>query len=271
MQQKKITRSIDNISKRKLSIQFSLDGFSFCISNYEDKIYHFSSYDFEEKLSSPEIILEKIQHIFESNADLQDDFESVLVIHENNLNSFVPNEYFKEEALKDYLKFNIKTIRTDFVAFDDLEQQHIKNVYVPYVNINNFLFQNFGSFEYKHHTTILVEKLLKTSGKEGFNFYINVGKSSFDLVVVENKKLVLYNSYEYNSKEDFIYYILFAFEQLKLDPDKTPITFMGNINKESDLYKIVYKYVRNLNFITTNSLIADGKEIENHSNFILLG
>ncbi|MFD2568410.1 DUF3822 family protein [Pseudotenacibaculum haliotis] len=271
MQRKKVTRTIENISKRELSIQFSLDGFSFCISNFKGEKFHFSSYKFPEKLASPELILEKIQEIFKSDSDLQDDFESVLVIHENNLSTFVPNRYFKEEALKDYLKFSVKTISTDYIAYDDLENQDIKNVYIPYINVNNFLFQNFGSFEYQHHASVLVEKLLSYTKDDSLHCYVNVSDTLFDMVVIENQKLIFHNTFDFQSKEDFIYYILFNFEQLKLDPNENSVIFSGNIHKESDLYKIAYKYIKTVAFLKAEAFAFDNKEIEDHSNFILLG
>ena len=271
MLQTKISKSIENIFKRKLSIQFSLDGFSFCISNADDTIYHFSSYSFDRESTTPESLLDHIEQIFKSDQDLQDDFESVLVIHENQLNSFVPNVYFNEEQLKSYLNFNIKTVATDFVTYDGFDSFDFKNVYIPYVNINNFLFQNFGEFEYKHHASVLVEKLLEKSPNESVGFYVNVGSNAFDIVVVEDQKLVFFNSFEYQTKEDFIYYILFTFEQLKLNPDVLSVHFSGAIDQESDLYQMAYKYIRNTDFIEVSSVLLEDEELENHTNFILLG
>jgi hypothetical protein len=267
---KKISKPIDNISKRKLSIQFSLDGFSFCISNFEHTIFHFSSYEFEEETPTPELLLHRIEDIFQTDKDLHDDFDSVMVIHENHLNSFVPNAYFKEEALKSYLDYNIKTISTDFIAYDDLDGLGIKNVYVPYVNINNFLFQNFGEFEYQHHSTVLVEKLIQKTTTEGLKFYANVSKNTLDIVVIEDQKLIFYNGFEFHTKEDFIYYILFTFEQLKLDPAETVLYLLGDINEDSELYKIAYTYIQTLEFVTTSSIILDSEDLMSHSNFILL-
>ncbi|MFY0629691.1 MAG: DUF3822 family protein [Flavobacteriaceae bacterium] len=259
------------MSKRKLSIQFSLDGFSFCISNFNDETYQFTSYTFEEKSNSPEAILENLKDIFKKDASLQDDFETVQVIHQNNLNSFVPTTYFKEDALKSYLKFNIRTITTDLIVYDDLEELDCKNVYIPYVNINNFLFQNFGEFEYKHHSTLLVQKLVSVSNANS-SFYIHVNESFFDIVVINEQKLTFYNSFEFTSKEDFIYYTLFTLEQLKIDPDTIQVTLLGDINDQSELYQIAYKYIRNCHFLKVDTSIVDAeKGLYQHSNFILLG
>ena len=271
MLQKKISKPQQHHTKRQLSIQFSLDGFSFCISNAENCIVHFSSYTFDNEGTTPESLLGLIEEVFKNDEDLHDDFESVMVIHQNHLSSLVPIVYFDEKQLKSYLHYTIKTISTDFIAFDDLDIMDAKNVYIPYINVNNFFFQHFGSFEYKHHTTVLIDKFLKHSKKVHTCFYVNVSKHGLDIVFIDNEKLILSNSFEFYSKEDFIYHILFTFEQLKLDPNESPVYFTGNIYKASDLYKIAYKYIRNIEFLSSSQVFFDGEELEKHSNFILLG
>lgn len=266
-----INKNIEATSNRKLSIQFSLDGFSFCISNTHLEVLEFSSYYFSETVNSPELVLEKLQEIFKTEKSLQGDFESVTVIHQNNLNTLVPNKYFKENTLKNYLKYSLKTIATDLIVFDNLEFLNTKNVYIPFVNINNFLFQNFGEFEYKHHSSILLEKLFLQSNVS-LHFYINISHGIFDIVVIEDAKLLFYNIFEYQTKEDFIYYVLFTLEQLELNPEETIISLLGDIDKESSLFKILYTYVRNICFLNSkNTIFNDQTEIAKHSNFILLG
>ena len=100
---------------------------------------------------------------------------------------------------------------------------------------------------------------------------MNVSKKAIDIVVLENKKLGFYNSFEYHSKQDFIYYVLFALEQLKIDPDKTPIHLLGDIHRDSELYQITYTYIRTIHFVEASHFAKEEEQIENHSNFILLG
>jgi hypothetical protein len=277
MIKKTVQKKTSNISLKKtkniaLSIQFSLDGFSFCVTDSEtqEKIY-FTAYQFEETLNSPEDLLEKIQFIFKTNTNLQYTYDSVLVIHKNNLSTLVPSKYFDENALTSYLNFNIKVLSTDFIAFDEIASSNAKNVYVPYININNYLFQNFGEFEYRHHHTILVEKLLTLEGSNDKTMFVNVSKNSFDIVVLENKKIIFLNSFLYYTKEDFIYYILFTAEQIQLNTEIFKLYFMGEIQTESEIYKIAYKYIKNIFFLESQNFIFKDLEASNHSNFILLG
>ncbi len=271
VKKKTINNNIEVTSKRKLSIQFSLDGFSFCTTNTNNEVLEFSSYTFSKTKNSPELVLEKLQDIFKKEKSLQYDFETVTVIHQNNLNTLVPNEYFKEDALKSYLKYSIKTIATDLITFDELDFMNSKNVYIPYVNINNFLFQNFGEFEYKHYSSVLLEKLFSIASND-VCCYIHVSKSTFDIVIIKNSNLQFFNIFEYRTKEDFMYYVLFTLEQLELSTEETLVSVLGDIEEDSDLFRLMYTYIRNIDFLSSkNAVFNNQKEISKHSNFILLG
>ncbi|CAI8428208.1 MAG: Uncharacterised protein [Polaribacter sejongensis] len=268
---KNSTPTLTNTKETRLSIQFNLDGFSFCISNNtSNETVYFSEYEFDEKQGTPESLLKQIEAIFKTDIQLQKDFSSVLVIHQNDLFTLVPNAYFSEDKLLEYLDFNIKTIATDFITFDNIESMNAKNVYVPYVNINNYLFQNFGEFEYKHHLTILIEKLISLPASKERKIYINVSKENFDIVILQNKKIEFSNSFSFETKEDFMYYILFTFEQLKIDVEEVKIYFTGAIDIETEIYKITYQYVRNIFFLESTSKIFNQLSAPKHSNYILL-
>jgi len=271
VKKKTINKNIEVTSKRKLSIQFSLDGFSFCTTNTHNEVIEFSSYSFSKTKNSPELILEKLQDIFKKEKSLQYDFETVTVIHQNNLNTLVPNEYFKKDALKSYFKYSIKTIASDLITFDELDFMNSKNVYVPYVNINNFLFQNFGEFEYKHYSSVMLEKLFSIATND-ICCYIHVSKSTFDIVIIKNSNLQFFNIFEYKTKEDFMYYVLFTLEQLDLSTEETLVSILGDMEEDSDLFRLMYTYIRNIDFLSSkNAVFNNQKEISKHSNFILLG
>lgn len=263
---------LENKEHKKLSIQFNLDGFSFCISdlNSGEDVY-FSEYTFSENQDTPENLLLRIQEIFNEDSYLQIDFKEIFVIHQNSLSTLVPNTFFNKDHLASYLKHSIQTLATDFITFDSIDALEIKNVYIPYININNYIFQNFGAFNYKHHSSILLEKLLKQSTNTAQTMYINVSRTSLDIVVLEKKKLLFYNSFAYNTPEDFIYYILFTAEQLKLDTNTFKLYFIGDIITDSDIYRVTYIYIRNVYFLESTNTIFNHLDAFKHTNYILLG
>ncbi len=204
------TNKINNISNLKLSIQVSLSGLSFCILNIEtNTVTYLKTFGFDKRLN-PNQVLDSLQHYFNSEPELKETFSEVIVIHKNELSTLVPKALFNEDNLADYLKFNNKILSTDFITFDEITLNDSANVYVPYININNYLYDVFGEFTYQHFSTILIEEVLKAEkNAEKPKMYVNICNEYFEVVIVENGKLKFYNTFEYYTKEDFIYYILF--------------------------------------------------------------
>lgn len=202
---------------------------------------------------------------------LKYNYESVNITHCNNLSTFVPSPFFKEDKLDQYLNFNVKVLKNDFIAYDIIPNSEIVNVYVPFVHLNNYFFEKYGSFEYKHSSTVLVEALLKRNSSSGTEqFFVNVEHDFFQITIIHNKKLVFYNAFNFKTKEDFIYYILFTAEQLNLNPEVFELTLSGEIEKDSELYTIVYNYVRNVKFYSPENKYTNLSSHRSHSDFILL-
>ena len=268
------TNNLDylNVIDNQLSIQLSLDGFSFCLYNkIEKKIGIFETYEFTEKNISPQKHLKLVEEIYNNSKILPIKYNSVCIAHYNNLVTQVPKAFFDKNKLSSYLKYSIKLLEDDFIAYDIITNTEIINVYVPFVNINNFMIDVYGSFIYKHASSILIEKLLqqfKNTDKE--ICFVNVTKNQYELVVIKNNKLILYNCFDYKTKEDFIYYLLFSIEQLKLNPEEIFIQLMGDIEKESELYTILYQYIRNVSFYKPLVFSDELKNVSKHANFTLL-
>lgn len=246
--------NIDQNLYKTLSIQVSLSGLSFCILNTtSNTIIDYKKIEFDKK-QTPSLLLDKLKHIFNTETAIQQDFKSVNVVHKNELATLVPQSLFNEDCIADYLKFNNKILSTDFITYDTITTQDMMNVYVPYVNINNFIYDTFGAFEFKHFSTVLLENiLLHKDYSEANKMYIHVDNNHFEIIVTKAHKFVLYNSFEYFTKEDFIYYILFVAEQLELNPESFEAIVFGAIETEDELHNILYKYVRHVNFYSPTS------------------
>ena len=247
------TRSIDpkNLFETHLSIQLSLDGFSFCVIDKSyDLVQKLEHRGFDESASTPENLLNRIKELFDKEELLQYKFGSVNVSHLNELSALVPKSLFDESRLKDYVRYSSKTYDNDYVVYDELENHDMMNVYIPFVNVNNFLLDKFGSFEYKHFSTILISNLLNTyKFSEHPHLFVHLEKTRIYLVAISGNRLQLYNSFPYTTKEDFIYYILFVLEQLSMHPETVELVLSGEIEKENPFYKIAYTYVRKISLI----------------------
>ncbi|HUH26792.1 DUF3822 family protein, partial [Gelidibacter sp.] len=131
------------INLKKLSIQISLSGLSFCILNSSNsEVEYLKRVNFKSKLT-PEAALKELQGIIANEPLLSHAFDSILVLFQNELSNFVPEKFFEEDNAADYLKFSSKIIKTDFISHDKIEANESINVSVPYININNYLFEMY--------------------------------------------------------------------------------------------------------------------------------
>ncbi|WP_034886221.1 DUF3822 family protein [Gillisia sp. JM1] len=234
----------------KMSIQVRLNGFSFCILNCSNnEITWYKKIDLGKE-QSPVEILKEIEKLYAEETNLQTEFQEVIVLFSNNLYTVVPESFFIEEEASTYLKFNTKILKTDVVAHDMLAHGLV-NVYIPYTNINNYFFDKYGEFEFRNNISVLIEAVLaKNTESKNAQVYLNDYSSYYDLVIVKQNKLLLANTFQYDTKEDFIYYLLFTAEQLQIDPSEFNLWLLGDISKDSDNFNIAYTYVKYIDFLT---------------------
>ncbi|HEY0091851.1 MAG TPA: DUF3822 family protein [Flavobacterium sp.] len=258
---------------KKLVLRVGLNGFSFCgIDTLDNSVLFVKEVDFS-KFPRTSKVEDHYWKAFVDNNELTKNYDEVVVIHDSNLNTFVPSALFNKEFLGSYLQYNTKVFETDFFDYDEILNYEMINVYIPYVNINNFLIDQFGTFIYKNINTSLVTKLLDSSRNiEDEQVFAHFSKNRFEIVAIRYQKLMLFNSFDYSTKEDFIYYLLFTAEQLSMNPESFKLCLLGDISEESEIFKMAYKYVRNVSVMDVSNLQQTNglSKAENQKHYLLL-
>lgn len=257
----------------KLSIQVSLNGLSFCVlDTLSNTLIASERIRFERELT-PYAVQKEIKQLFDKNKIQNIQFSEVVVIHRNNLFCLVPIALFNKGELANYLKFNAKILANDHLEYDEISNLDMVNVYVPFVNINNYIYDLFGEFEFMHHGTILIKSLINSHGNTNEPIcYVHLMEGHMDITVIQNKKLLLYNNFSFAANEDFIYYLLFTLEQLKLDTETTKLKLFGAIEEGDDLFQLCHTYIQDISiFVPSQSAQFHFGELEQDSiDFTLL-
>ncbi len=255
-------RSMSDITTknyRKLALRVSETGFSFAVTDtLNQHVLSLKVIDFPV-LPGSQKTEDLYWKAFLQHKELTADYDDVVVLHNSGLNTFVPQPLFDETFSAGYLQFNNRVFETDFFAHDTIVQHHMVNVYIPFVNLNNYLIDQFGPFEYRHSASTLVPKLLEsTKNQEDKKVFAHFSGNCFEIIVAQNQKLLFYNSFDYTTKEDFIYYLLFTAEQLQLNPETFSLRLLGSISKDDDCFGIAYQYVRDTQLFDTSALAFSG-------------
>ncbi|WP_339664522.1 DUF3822 family protein [Maribacter arcticus] len=256
MTRKTINNRLDIADKnfKKLSIQVSLNGLSFCVADtVVQKLLLSDSIDFLEE-KNPIVLLDELKKLFQEHQLENMEFDEVVVVHSNTLFGLVPKSLFNANHLLEYLKFNTKVLASDVLSYDTVENHELVNVYVPYMNINNYIYELFGEFTYMHNGTVLLQSLMnnQTQNQETI-CYVHVSKSQLNITVLDQRKLLLYNSFLYDTKEDFAYYLLFVLEQLELDPKSAMVKLFGSIEEDDPIFQLCFSYIQNISIFAPSS------------------
>lgn len=186
---------------------------------------------------------------------LKHPFEKTAILYETPQSTLVPNPLFNEKNLAEYLRFNHYVDHFQLIKHDYLSLLDAENIWAIPENIFDLLKGFFPDADFHHHSSSLIETLMlqnKNRGSEE-SVFVNVRKKRFDIIVLKGNKLLLYNAFSYQTKYDFAYFLVYALEFLDLNPEKVELTLLGEIMKDSSIYEIAYKYVRNIRFGKRNS------------------
>lgn len=251
---------------KALSILVSLDGLSFCVLSF-GKISLLSEVSFEKQLNPIEV-LERLKKALSKEQLISEHFEKVTLTISNELFTCVPEALFNKNNLTNYLKFSSKLLKTDFADVDALPALQLHTVYIPFTNITNFIYDQFGAFTYRHSISVFAEAILAMQKEK--SIAVNLTSQYFELVVIQDNALKLANRFTYSSKEDFIYYILFTYEQLNLDREEDILYVSGLIEEGDDNYEMAFKYIRHIAFLEYSGYESDTSlELQPHQHLLI--
>lgn len=256
----------NNNTFKKLSIQVGLNGLSFCVlDTISNEILVFEKKLFKTS-STPYLVLKELKAALNQHNIVDSDFSEVMVIHKNGLFGLVPKTLFNKEELPNYLKFNAKIMANDHIVFDEIMNHDMVNVYIPFTNVNNYIFDLFGEFEFKHSGTILIGTLLnQSSASRDPICYVQVSEKEMEVVVISEKKLLFYNHFEYKTKEDFLYYLLFSLEQLQLNLENTQLKLFGLVEEGDAIYELCYRYIKHVSVFAPNNSSYPLEQLEDQA------
>ncbi len=233
-----------------LSIQLSLDEFSFCILNAErNKYIGLESYSFQE-INNYRILCDKIDNLISQLKWLQKPFKSINIIFINNKSTLVPFALFDDLEKNNYASFNYTIADDEHIVYDKLNNLEAYNVYALPQCVKNKLNELFPFCKIFHFSTTLIESILIKYKNQNIKnkVFANVNTSLFDIVIIKDKQIIYYNSFKYKTKEDLTYFLIFVLEQLNLNPEDIELVLLGEIKKHSPTFDLLYKYIRNISF-----------------------
>ncbi len=194
----------------------------------------------------PGMLTDALEKIKNDSSLLNNEFGKVIIIPDTSIYTIIPEKLFVEKEAKKYLEFNHTIYSNEKICIDNIYQIAAKNIYGFPFEVDDIAEKKFPNYQFKHTATILIETILSLNTHDVIFAHINGNR--LDILVKKDDALKFCNSFFFASAEDIIYYILNVYQQLEMDAASIPLVFAGEIEQESTVFGIAYKYIKNVSF-----------------------
>lgn len=242
------TLDINTTQSYHISIQISLNGFSFSIlDTVRNKYVALTNYPYNKQ---KEISGDQLNGILKKDEFLSRKYKGSSYYFITDKATIIPSPLFKKDKIKEYLNFNQPLDKDDKIFYNPIKNSGSYVIYSVPGYISEIMEKQFTDIKTYHQSVPFLEQVLQKNQSGGFEHtaFIYFSEGIFDIAVSKSKKLLLYNQFKYRNENDFIYFVLYVFEQLTLHPKKTLLILSGEINKKSKYYEILKKYIKSIRF-----------------------
>jgi hypothetical protein len=259
----------ENLAKYHLSFQVNFELFRICVIDGEsNRCLFLEDYKLFDIYTTSDL-LDQLDILFEDHVLIKAGFwKSITLGIKNTQFSLVPESLFERDYLKEYLILNTTLDREADEEYHFFKQKQTEaiNVFATNNRLTDWFRKTYPLKQIRviHHTSSMIEGILlqKDLSPAEKSVYIQVEQYFLTITVKEGKKLIFCNSFTFNTSEDFVYFILFVFDQLELNPEKCPVIVFGEITHDSESFSKLYKYIRNLSFGSKPEFIRFGYQFD---------
>lgn len=124
------------------------------------------------------------------------------------------------------------------------------------------LTQQYPNASFTHPAAALLANWLRTASAQDTSVYAFVQHQSLQLAVIQQGKLIFWNRYTFRASSDFVYYVLLIYKQLNLHTHQHTLYMAGELMEESEIYTLLYKYIKNIEFAKRPSALAFGEPFQ---------
>lgn len=221
-----------------MSILCSENGLSFSLLNKEKNKYVLIGH---YKLS----LDEPFEHLFEFLDRFDQIPDDVSLAFVDQRYTLIPKEIFNEADKDSYLKFLIKKpigpadhiiLGEQVLVFESLENRF------------SWLFERIPHIRLLNNAQVNLQSHFQQKAVNASFVSVQIFYETIEVCVQQKGKLTLLNTFNYSKQEDFLYFVLSVFDQLKLDPLETDLYLSGTLLKKGEEHQSLKQYIKNIHW-----------------------
>ena len=247
-------------SQYKMTIQCALGGLSFALlDTATQKLIALECYQ-SDLLADSDDLYRTLERALESKGLNNKTFQSVTCIIDNRYCTLVPESLFNKDNQASYLDFGFQIPEGYSIVSERLESTQCHNVFAYLKALPDKVLSKWGNASIIHSSSVFINSMMQNAENNGV--YVNVRNRDFDMLIKKDGKLLFFNNFRFNTKEDFAYFLLFAMEQNGVSGQEMPVSFSGLIRPASDIIDLCGRYVKDLRFMEDPHIFQLSKPLD---------
>ncbi len=190
----------------------------------------------------------EMRMIFGAESLLNFPFESKVCALACPAATLVPRRLFDPENLGQYFKLLLREGRKYHYGFEKLEEFDCCLVWAAEPGLVHLAEQYFHSKNIGHLGTPLLRAFRKLAPEEHYAVFANIRGQKVQIAAFERQNLVFFNSFDFAKPSDLLYFVLLIYKQFDLSPLETPLSLSGTFLEDSEVFRLLQRYVRPLRF-----------------------
>lgn len=241
-----------------LSVLLGTERLSYLISNQQQQVVSLRSYQLSDLPTQ-----KPLKKLLLEDSILRDTFRSVKIGLFSPKLTLIPQTIFDSSNSPTYLSSTNQVHRSDRVLHDQITSLGICTVYAYDETYLNDLMEHFPTAVFYHASTGLLQNFTqKFDSSASKNIFLNIFGQHLSITVIENNQLLFHNIYGYKASPDCLYYVLLVCKQLGLHPHKCLLNIAGDLMEDSEIHKLLYKYVQKIHFVHRPSYYLFGPKLD---------
>jgi hypothetical protein len=223
-----------------------------------------------EFTNAAEEMTEKVIFMIHNHLLHQKKFVKTNIAVLNSQFTLVPQAYAGED-LRSLLRFS-----TGAPDIKNMLRHNLKDASFCFAiepALNSYLEKIFPNASIRHVGAVNISLLSEQHSLAKSQIFLCISDGMMEIVAKQNGGLLFYNTFNYQTDEDILYYLLFMMEQFSLDPPTMKLVIAGQKSVTDDLVKTIKKYIGEVGFCVNDPSVklSDGlAALPHHYYFTLL-
>ena len=176
-------------------------------------------------------------------------------------NTLMPNDFFSPKEAKNIFALNYPKSKED-IDYNRLPEIQATNIFELDFEAKKKIVMKQPKSNVYHGSSVLIRSIMGGTDNFFLKALVYLEKDTFRLCLLEKRKLIYHNKFDFKNLDDILYHVSFVLEQKEIKPDNIQLDVRGR-----SILELVDKFEKFYPTVTTLKNHVEGQEdlLLNHS------